>query len=227
MREEASSPQPDLAALFERVARRYLDCGRFARHYVAAKLRGDPVHRAILALAAGEAFGDVVDIGCGRGQLAVALLDAGVAGSVLGIDRNGGHLRQARRAANGLAFTSTVQDLAQCQDLPDATTVLLIDVLYQLEPRVQMALLQAAIRATRQRIIIRTLDPNRGLRSRVTVWLERLARGVSPHSGQHVAARAVSCIVRTLDEAGFAATVTPCWQGTPFANVLIIGRPDS
>jgi SAM-dependent methyltransferase len=224
MQEEASSLQPDLAGVFKRVARRYRDCGRFARHYVAAKLRSDPVHRDILVLAAGEAFGDVVDIGCGRGQLAVALLDAGLVRSVLGIDRKAGHLRQARHAANGLAFTSTVQDLAQCQDLPDATTVLLIDVLYQLEPRVQMALLQAAIRATRQRIIIRTLDPNRGLRSRVTVWLEMLARGVSPHSGRHVAARSVSCIVRTLDEAGFAASVTPCWQGTPFANVLIIGR---
>jgi 2-polyprenyl-3-methyl-5-hydroxy-6-metoxy-1,4-benzoquinol methylase len=227
MPEKVSSPQPDLAALFERVARRYRDCGRFARHYVAAKLRRDPVHREVLALAAAEAFGDVVDIGCGRGQLAVALLDAGIARSVLGLDCNAGHLRQAQRAANGLAFTATVQDLAQCQDVPNATTVLLVDVLYQLEPQVQMAVLQAAILAARQRIIIRTLDPNRGLRSRVTVGLEKLVRRVSSHSGQHVAARSVSCILRTLDEAGFAASVAPCWQGTPFANVLIIGRPVS
>jgi 2-polyprenyl-3-methyl-5-hydroxy-6-metoxy-1,4-benzoquinol methylase len=224
---EASSPQPDLAALFERVARRYRDCGRFARHYVAAKLRRDPVHRDILALAAREAFGDVVDIGCGRGQLAVALLDAGLARSVSGLDCNAGHLRQAQRAANGLAFTPTVQDLAQCQDVPNGTTVLLVDVLYQLEPQIQMALLQAAILATRQRIIIRTLDPDRGLRSRVTVWLEKLVRGMSPHSVQHVAACSVSCILRTLNEAGLDASVTPCWQGTPFANVLIIGRPVS
>src|SRR5690348_2213389 len=168
MQEEDSSQQAELAVLFERVAQRYQDCGRFARHYVAAKLRRDPVHRDILSLAAGEAFGDVVDIGCGRGQLAVALLDAGLARSVLGLDCNADHLRQARRAAKGLAFTTTVQDLAQRQDVPDATTMLLIDVLYQLESELQMALLQAAIRATRKRIVIRTLDPNRGLRSRVT-----------------------------------------------------------
>src|SRR3954468_4398744 len=66
---DASKSPVGLAALSARVARRYRACGRFAQHYVAAKLRRDPVHRAVLALAAGEALGDVVDVGCGRGQL--------------------------------------------------------------------------------------------------------------------------------------------------------------
>jgi hypothetical protein len=222
---DASSPPTDLAALFQRTARRYRDSGRFAHNYVAAKLRRDPVNRDILALAAEEAFGDVVDIGCGRGQLGVALLEAGLARSVVGLDCRACHVQQARRAATGLAFSAIVQDLAECQEVPPSMTVLLIDVLYQLELRVQMALLQAAIRASRQRIIIRTLDPGQGLRSRLTVWLEKLMRGVSPHSGKHVVACPVSRIVQTLNEAGLAASVIPCWQGTPFANVLIIGRP--
>ena len=101
-RQTLANPRPDFAATFERVTRRYRDCGRFARGYVARKLRRDPVHQDVLALAADEAFGDVVDIGCGRGQLAVALLEAGLARSVLGLDRNAGHLRQACRAATGL-----------------------------------------------------------------------------------------------------------------------------
>jgi len=222
---DVSSGTTELESLFARVARRYRDCGRFAGHYVAAKLHHDPVHRDLLALAASERFGDVVDIGCGRGQLGTALLEAGLARSVLGLDCHAGHLRQARRAATGLGFSAVLQDLAECQQVPPAATVLLIDVLYQLEPRVQMALLQAAIRAARERIIIRTLDPDRGLRSSLTVWLEKLMRGVSPHSGKHVAAQPVPCIVRSLDEAGVAASIVPCWRGTPFANVLIIGRP--
>lgn len=222
-----SSPLADFAALFERVSQRYHGCGRFARHYVAAKLRRDPVHREILALAAKEPFGEVVDIGCGRGQLGVMLLEAGLAQSVVGLDCHSGHLQQVRRAATGLAFTAVVQDLEQRQEIPDATTVLLIDVLYQLEPAVQMALLRAALGATRERIIIRTLDPSQGLRSRLTVGVEKLVRWTSPHSGQHVAVRPISCIVRTLREGRFAASVIPCWQGTPFANVLIIGRPDA
>jgi SAM-dependent methyltransferase len=221
---DVSRPATDLAALFQRTARRYRDSGRFARNYVAAKLRRDPVNREILALAAEEALGDVVDIGCGRGQLGVALLDAGLARSVVGLDCHAGHVRQARRAAIGLAFGAVVQDLAACQEVPPATTVLLIDVLYQLEPRVQMLLLRAAVLASRQRIIIRTLDPDLGVRSSLTIWLEKLMRRVSPHSGGHVAALSVSGIVQTLNAAGFSTSVIPCWQGTPFANVLIIGR---
>lgn len=221
---DASSQAADLAALFRRTAWRYRDCGRFARGYVAAKLHRDPVNRAILALAMKEAFGDVVDVGCGRGQLGVVLLEAGLARSVVSLDCHVGHVQQARRAAAGLAFSASVRDLAACQQVPAAMTVLLVDVLYQLEPRVQLALLQAAVRASRQRIIIRTLDPGLGLRSSLTFWMEKLMRWVSPHSGRHVAARPVSCIVQTLNQGGFISSVIPCWQGTPFANVLIIGR---
>src|SRR5262249_37797674 len=151
--------------------------------YVAAKLSRDPVHREILTLAGAESFGDVVDIGCGRGQLGVALLEAGLARSVVGLDCHDGHLRQARAAATGLAFTAMTRDLARCQEVPTAATVLLIDVLYQLEPAVQAALLRAALRAARERIIIRAPDPGRGLRGRLTIWVEQLMRGVSPHSG--------------------------------------------
>jgi SAM-dependent methyltransferase len=221
---DGSSPGLDLAALIQRTAWRYRDRGRFAHNYVAAKLSRDPVNREILTLAAKEEFGDVVDIGCGRGQLGVALLEAGLAQSVAALDCHAGHVQQARRAATGLAFSAIVQDLAECPEVPPAATILLIDVLYQLEPRVQMALLQAAIQASRQRIIIRTLDPGLGLRSSLTIRLEKLMRRVLPHSGRHVVACPVSCIVQTLNEAGCAAAVIPCWQGTPFANVLIIGH---
>jgi SAM-dependent methyltransferase len=221
---DASKPRPDFAATFERVARRYHDCGRFARGYVAAKLRRDPVHQDVLALAADEAFGDVVDIGCGRGQLAVALLEAGLARSVLGLDRNAGHLRQACRAATGLVFASTLRDLPAARDLPEATTVLLVDVLYQLEAGVQLALVRTAARAARQRILIRALDPDRGMRSALTIGLERLMRRVSPHSGKHVDVLPVARLTEILSEAGFAVSIAPCWRGTPFANVLIIGR---
>lgn len=224
MQTDASSPASDLAVLFQRTAWRYRNCGRFAHSYVAAKLRRDPVNREILALAAREAFGDVVDIGCGRGQLGVALLEAGLARSVVSLDCHTGHVQQARRAAAGLAFSAVEQNLATCQEVPPAMTVLLIDVLYQLEPPVQMALLHAAVRASRQRIIIRTLDPDLGIRSNLSVWLEMLSRRVSPHSGRHVAACPVACIVRALEKAGLTTTVAPCWEGTPFANVLIIGR---
>jgi SAM-dependent methyltransferase len=221
---DGGTASTDLVATFERVAQRYQDCGRFAHGYVAAKLRRDPVHRDVLAIAMHEPFGDVVDIGCGRGQLAVALLEAGLARSVLGLDRNSGHLDQARHAAAGLAFRAAARDLAETQDVPAATTVLLIDVLYQLESRVQIALLRAAASAARQRVIIRSLDPDRGMRSALTLRLEQLMRRISPHSGTHVEATPVARLTETLADAGFAVSSAFCSEGTPFANVLLIGR---
>ncbi len=210
--------------MFARVAQRYRRCGRGTYLYVKAKLAHDPVHRDVLALAAQEPFGDVIDIGCGRGQLGVALLEAGLAHSVLGIDRQARHLAQAQQAAAGLAYAVATQDLASWQDAPQAQTALLIDVLYQLADEAQHAVLRAASRAARDRLIIRTLDPDCGVRSRLTLALERAMRPVSPHSGERVNPWKLARLQALLREFGFAATVTPCWHGTPFANMLIIAR---
>jgi hypothetical protein len=142
----------------------------------------------------------------------------------LALDRNSRHLEQARRAARGLAFHAAVHDLAQTPRVPEAATVLLIDVLYQIEARQQTALLRAAAQAARRRIVIRTFDPDRGMRSALTLWLERLTRRLSPHSGDHVGVLPVDRLAAVLVDAGFAVSSAPCWEGTPFANVLIIGR---
>jgi len=210
--------------VFARVAGRYAVCGRLVRGYVAGKLRRDPVHRDVLALAAREAFGDVLDVGCGRGQLGIALLEAGLARSVLGLDRSEAHLGQARRAGAGLAFAAAAQDFARLQFLPEADTVLLVDVLYQLDPAAQEALLAAAARAARRLVLVRALDPGRGLRSALTLAFEHVARFTSPHSGLRVRALPLPRMIAGLQEAGFTVAVAPCWRGTPFANVLLTAR---
>ncbi|HVB68967.1 MAG TPA: class I SAM-dependent methyltransferase [Acetobacteraceae bacterium] len=206
------------------VAARYAPCGRAARGYVAGKLRYDPVHRAVLTLAGGAAFGAVVDLGCGRGQLGVALLLAGRASSVLGIDLPGMRLGQAARAGGALGLSTMACDLAGISAAPAADTVLLIDVLYQLPTASQLALLAAAAQAARALVLVRTLDPARGLRSRLTVGLEHAWRRVSAHAGAMVNPRPLAELTGVLEAAGFAVTVAPCWQGTPFANVLLTAR---
>ena len=202
-------------------ARRYQACPRFTRHYVASKLRRDPVHRDVLAMAAREPFGDVVDLGCGRGQLGVALLVAGLARSVLGMDRAGPALADARLAAAGLPFTVLHADLADDPRVPACDTVLLVDVLYQLGAGPALRLLRAAAGAARERIIVRTLDPAQGWRSRLACGLERAGQSWWPHAGRRVEPLPVPVLLGTLGDAGFAAEVAPCWQGTPFANVLV------
>ena len=212
----------------QQIAARYRPAGRFARHYVAGKLRHDPFWPALHDLATREKLGDVVDIGCGRGQFAAALLQAGLAHSVLGIDVQRTHLEQARAAMLDLAFSTRWQDFSIDPSIPVADTIMIVDVLYQLEGDVQAAMLRQAAEAARKTIILRTCDPDIGLRSKITRAIEGALRPVWPHAGRHVNACAVSNMVAILENYGMECTISPCWSGTPFSNVLIVAtKPPS
>lgn len=210
--------------MLARVARRYAGGPRFARHYVAQKLRRDPVHADLLALGAAEPLGRVVDVGCGWGQISVLLLESGRASAAVGLDVDPARLAAAERAAAGLAFTTRRQDLSAASALPGGDTVLLVDVLYQLATEDQVALLEAAAGAAGVRVIIRTLDPDRGGRSALARVLEVAFRRVWPNAGATVNPPAISWLRGRLDALGFDWAVAPCWRGTPFANVLVVAR---
>jgi SAM-dependent methyltransferase len=212
-------PETDRASVIAQVAARYERCGRFARHYVAGKLKHDPLTRALLAEGL---FGRVLDLGCGRGQFAGLLLQAGLAGEVTGLDANPRLLADARRALDGLAFRAVQRDLSRHTALPEADTVLIVDVLYQLAPEAQEGLLAAACASAGRRLLIRMADPGAGLRGRFTDTAERLGRCVWPHAGQTVAAQTVSWTLRRVEAAGFRATCAPSRAGTPFSNVLMV-----
>lgn len=214
----------EFEAALDDTAERYRACGRVTHGYVRSKLRRDPAYRDVLSLAAREHFGAVMDVGCGRGQLGIALLEAGLADSVIGMDYHAGHLAEAERAAAGLVFATKLQDLACGVGSLAADTILAVDVLYQLDDASQQRLLHAAAHAARRRIVLRLLDPERGLRSAFTLGLERLWRGFSPHAGRCVNPWPLARLVSIVEPAGYDITVTPCWRGTPFATVLVIAR---
>jgi SAM-dependent methyltransferase len=215
---------PEFAALRARVAGRYAGCGKFATHYVAGKLRHDPLARSLLALGSAEPFGDVADLGCGRGQFAGLLLEAGLARTVIGLETSPALLGQARQALRGLRFAARAQDLAADPAVPPADTVLLLDVLYQLPTEAQGLLLDAAAGAARHQVIVRTADPAQGLRAWLTRTLERAARRLWPHAGAMVNAQPVGWIAGRLAAAGLSVSIAPCRAGTPFANVLLTAR---
>jgi SAM-dependent methyltransferase len=215
----------DLSTVIAAVAARYAGAPRYSRHYVASKLKRDPATAAILALAARPGgFGVVADLGCGRGQLGLALLLAGGARSVLGLDRHGPALRAAEAAGAGLPARFTAADLAQGR-LPSCDTVLLVDVLYQLPEADQRDLLRRATEAARRRLVIRAFDPDAGWRSRVghaMEWLNRALRG----DARRAAIRPLPLpALRTLLEGqGFRTSITPCWGNTPLPNVLLLAE---
>jgi len=206
----------------DRTAARY-GASRFAQGYVRGKLSSDPVARAVARLAAHAPLGTVLDAGCGRGQLAVLLLELGLADRVFGFDWDAKKVLLATRAARGLAATFREADLRA----PFAETVdtgLLIDVLHYLTDDEQDAVLRNVARAARRTVFVRELDPDRGWRSRVTRVQEIVTTALGVNRGARVRIRPISAIVAVLVAEGFEAEVAPCWGGTPFANVLIVAR---
>lgn len=213
-----------VANLTGAVVARYAASPRFARGYVAGKLRHDPASAAILQLGAERHLGSVVDLGCGRGQLGLALLLAGVATAVTGLERDPAKLLDATRAALGLPARFVRADLAVAEP-PPGDTLLLIDVLYQLPEAAQHRLLHLAAAAARRRVLIRAFDPGLGWRSAVGLAMERAGRALR-RDGAAIRPLPLPEIAAPLRAAGFSVSVVPCWGRTPLPNVLVVAERD-
>jgi SAM-dependent methyltransferase len=210
------------ATLAREVAGLYAGASRFARGYVGGKLRKDPASRAVLERAAARPFGVVADLGCGRGQLGLALLTAGLAREVIGIDRDARKVAEARAAAARLPARFTVGDLTAAA-VPDCDSALLVDVLYQLPAPAQRSLLSAVASRARQRVLIRAFDPARGWRSAFGLGMERAGRILRGDSNA-IAPLPMEELAAPFRDAGFAVSLTPCWAGTPLPNVLLVAE---
>jgi uncharacterized protein (DUF2062 family) len=206
-----------------KVAARYGAESRSAYYYVRGKMLGDPVVRRAFDFATKEPLGDVVDIGAGRGQLGILLLESSGATHVTGFDWDLTKVKEARRAAADLSASFEEGD-AVTHAIPSCDSVLLIDVLHYLTDAEQDALVRRAARAARRTVLIRELDPDRGWRSVTTRVQEAITTTARWNRGARVRVRPIACTERALSDAGFDVTVEPCWGSTPFANVLVVGR---
>lgn len=223
----------------ERVARRYSPLGEVSTpaqrsrfHYVRVKLMTDPITKMIADLF-GEregVLGDVLDIGCGRGQMAVVLLENGRAESVHGLDWDEAKIEAAREAISkkpALDATFEVANATEADITPSsADTVMLIDVIHYLTLDEQDAVLAKAATAVRPggRLVVREADTERGMRSWMTLLEEKVFTLLRFNRGARVKFRAARTIVEQLEKAGLSCEVKPAWGGTPFSNVLVIGR---
>ncbi|MCL2723803.1 MAG: class I SAM-dependent methyltransferase [Polyangiaceae bacterium] len=208
------------AARYVRATARPVD-----RYFTRNKLRCDPVTRALAELGP---FGHVLDIGCGRGQLAIFLLEAGLARRAFGVDWDAEKVALANRAASGLAATFETADVAAAA-FPPADTVLLVDVLHYFAIDKQDALLARAATCVRPggRLIVREASSACGARSIFTLAVERISQALRFNVGERIVLRDVRReLVPPLEARGLPCTFAPCWQGTPFSNLIVIAtRP--
>jgi SAM-dependent methyltransferase len=209
-----------VSTLADTVAARYR--GATTRGFVRGKLKRDPVVPALLAL---PPLGDVLDLGCGRGQLGLALVLTGRARSIIGLDLDAAKIARASAAAQGLPARFAVADLATAS-LPPCDTALLIDALVQMHPPAQAALLARIVAGAPARIVIRAFDPDRGWRSALGLTIDRLRRRLGGDLGLAgtVAPQPIATLRAPLEAAGYAVSVTPCWAGTPLPNVLLLAQ---
>ncbi|MFT3766606.1 MAG: DUF2062 domain-containing protein [Minicystis sp.] len=224
---------PPWVRAVERVAERYAPADgataaeRSRFHYVRTKLLGDPVARMIADIE-GDArgvLGEVLDIGTGRGQLPILLMELGRATKARGVDWDEGKIEAGKKAAEGLGVELSQGD-ARAAEYAPADTVLLIDLLHYFTIEEQDEILRRAAAAVKPggRILVREADTERGWRSTVTLLEERIFTAVRFNRGERVRFRAAREIVARLGESGLTCEVRPAWGKTPFANVLVIGR---
>jgi len=203
-------------------------------HYVRIKLAVDPIAR-LIADVEGEcehALGEVLDIGTGRGQLPILLLELGRATRAHGVDWDRTKIMHAQRAAQArIDGTSPAHATFEAEDArtfsaAPSDTVLLIDLLHYFSIDEQNAILERAADHVKPggRLLVREADTERGWRSWATLLEERFFTAVRFNRGERVRFRPAREISSRLEARGFSCRIVPAWGSTPFSNVLVVAR---
>jgi trans-aconitate methyltransferase len=218
-----SEPWPEIVRA---VAGRYRS--RVHAGFVAGKLRHDPVYATLFAHPDLAEARSVLDLGCGRGILLALLAElarrSGRRVELHGIESRAAHADVARDALGADARIDT-GDLATSAILP-AEAICLIDVLHYLPETAQASLLDRIARALPPGgvLYVREIDRDAGLRG----WLARTAEHVMStlraQPTRDFVFRSAAAWRRLLSDAGLAVEECPMDEGTPFANVLLVGR---
>ncbi|MBL9213691.1 MAG: class I SAM-dependent methyltransferase [Opitutaceae bacterium] len=220
------------SAVLDHASLRFRPCGRAAYHFARGKLRGDPVYRAVLEGGLLPRDGTVLDLGCGGGLMLAVLAsarglapaDASPARRLVGVETRPQAAAIARRALGPDA--EIVTDDVRLRPLPAARAILLFDVL-NLMPAADQDTLLAAVQAALEPggvLLVREADAAAGWRFRAVragnwikaCWIGRFA--------QPFHYRPLTEWRGWLERAGLEVEVRPMGMGTPFGNVLLVGR---
>ncbi len=185
----------------------------------------------------GEVGGVVLDLGCGRGILFSLILAVHEIGArppgwlptprglrLIGFEGRPKIAAQAKKALGAEAEIST-EDLATAA-LPRCRVALLLDVLHYLPAEAQESLLDRVASALEPGgvFLLRDADADGGGRFWATRIQERVAALARGDFRQRFHYRSAQDWRRLLEARGLATETAPLSEGTPYANVLVVGR---
>ncbi|MCA9639448.1 MAG: DUF2062 domain-containing protein [Polyangiaceae bacterium] len=219
--ERQRSHGPELDAAIQRTVARYASALPKHRYYVRGKLRFDPLTAQAQAL---KELGHLVDLGCGRGQFALLLLELGVAERVTGYDFDAEKIEVAKRAAAGAPNVQfSVADLAAPPPL-SGDSFLVLDVLHYLPEDAQQRLLERITRALPAggQLMIREASPAARPSSALTRFAERMGRTLRMNRADEFRFVDPAELRERLEALGLSCELTDASEGTPLDNYLIV-----
>jgi len=212
----------NLSRAVQRTVARYAKARAADRHYVACKLHWDPITRLLGELPID--WGSVLDIGCGRGQLGLLLIELERIRVMAGIDWDAHKIEIAQQAA-GTDATFELGDLTTVQLAP-CQTALLIDVLHYLAAGAQIQLLKQISDqlVPGGALVVRDVDARHTWRSRLTRFFEVLGTRLQINRGRQLCFRSSGQLRSLLQQLGFTIVDVIAMPGLTLDNVLIIAR---
>jgi uncharacterized protein (DUF2062 family) len=233
---------PGFSRLSADAADRYLGTSLTAWEFARAKLRGDPVYRAVLASGWLPSRGVLLDVGCGPGLLLALVAEAVAAGREGRWPPDGLPAAPTDLRLHGIELRPRAADLArhalgddgdiQTADALDAAlpagmdVVAIFDVLHMMPRTAQRPLIArlAAAMPPGAILLVREADAAAGWRFRMVRFGNSITALVRGHVRQRFAFRTAAEWRAELTDLGFDVSLAPMSEGTPFANVLLVAK---
>jgi uncharacterized protein (DUF2062 family)/trans-aconitate methyltransferase len=224
-RHQKASPNSALRERIRFINDMFSQSGITARKFVRWKLRLDRIFEFLAAENLGS--GTVVDLGCGYGMALCFAAFGDQRRHLVGCDLDAHRIAAARQALGNLNADVTEADIRHFE-LPQAGLILIMDVLQYLPLVEQPDLLKRCCSALEPDgiLIFRVPDRERGLRSAISMAIERLIFAYE-RTGFRPRMLPIADYRRALEDAGLQVEERRFLNRLPLAHVLFVARKPS